>query len=287
MRKRIFMPLARNTAHAFRYLVPAFLVLGLCASQSLMAQGTEHHHDEDEGPGNHHDHLHFSHPLVTESPSPDSKLRLDFLRTSLREVDQPAANVMKLEVEHAFSRALSLSATASDAWMAATRNASQSRATSLELAVKGANFSLSDLGILLGGGLAFDIPLTQTLPAAAEKDKVEAEPFVDFAVKRDELEFVTLASYATSVARSGEREKRFQVMGSLLQHVSPRLEVLGEAAILRPLSGDGDRSFQVRLAPGVKAWPTADKDLALGVSVPIAVSGQKSITVLISALLHF
>src|SRR5881392_2128567 len=31
----------------------------------------------------HDHHLHFSHPLVTESPSPDTKIRLDYLATNI------------------------------------------------------------------------------------------------------------------------------------------------------------------------------------------------------------
>ena len=55
-----------------------------------------------------HDHgLHFSHPLVAESPSPDTKIRFDYVFQSIAgEEDEGGADRQSfvLEAEYAFAR---------------------------------------------------------------------------------------------------------------------------------------------------------------------------------------
>ena len=56
-----------------------------------------------------HDHLHFSHPLVTESPSPDTKFRVDYFSIRTSDVIAVRENTYRLEGEYAFNHNLSLS----------------------------------------------------------------------------------------------------------------------------------------------------------------------------------
>jgi len=55
-----------------------FVLLVAFLAPSTVLRGQQHDDDHE------HEHLHFSHPLVTESPSPDTKIRLYYIaaRTS-------------------------------------------------------------------------------------------------------------------------------------------------------------------------------------------------------------
>src|SRR2546423_13725458 len=89
---------------------------GLCAAHSRrsllvatfflvpFAATNAQEHDEDHD----HDHLHFSHPLVTESPSPDTKLRLDYLGARTNDPIEISENTFRLEGEYAFNHSISL-----------------------------------------------------------------------------------------------------------------------------------------------------------------------------------
>ena len=52
----------------------------------------QHHHDEE---------LHFSHPLITESPSPDTKVRFDYFYRRFR-ADKTSEHSPRIEFEYAF-----------------------------------------------------------------------------------------------------------------------------------------------------------------------------------------
>ena len=68
----------------------------------LLAQEHEHEHDPHDGP------IHFAHPLFTESPSPDTKLRVDYL---FRQVTSGVhEHSMRLEGEYAFTPSISIEA---------------------------------------------------------------------------------------------------------------------------------------------------------------------------------
>src|SRR5712671_3470559 len=82
-------------------LIAAFFFVPLTVTQAQ-----EHDDDHD------HDHLHFSHPLVTESPSPDTKLRLDYIGFRTRDPTGIHENTFRLEGEYAFTHSVSLAVVA-------------------------------------------------------------------------------------------------------------------------------------------------------------------------------
>ena len=56
----------------------------------------------------HHQGLHFSHPLIAESVSPDTKVRIDYDFADLG--PDASAHTLGLELEYAFHRAFSIEA---------------------------------------------------------------------------------------------------------------------------------------------------------------------------------
>src|SRR5689334_7077921 len=86
-----------NLVIALLLLVP-FCVVTVCAQE---------HDDHAHGP------LHFSHPIITESASPDTKLRFDygFQRFSGEQGDQGNDHTSRVEFEYALNKNVSVSVT--------------------------------------------------------------------------------------------------------------------------------------------------------------------------------
>lgn len=91
----------------------------------------------------HHPGLHFSHPLISESPSPDTKVRLDYFFQHVDSNDEKAdQSTLRLEAEYAFHRTFSVSI--QGPMPSLTRRTNQTRLTSVKL-----SWRLSLLTLLL------------------------------------------------------------------------------------------------------------------------------------------
>lgn len=87
-------PVESGFVAAFSRLCLVFVVsLTPCA-----ALGAQEHDDDHD-----HDHLHFSHPVVTESPSPDTKLRFDYLGTRTSGLGGIHESIFRIEGEYGFN----------------------------------------------------------------------------------------------------------------------------------------------------------------------------------------
>ena len=100
-------------------------------------------HDED------HDHLHFSHPLVTESPSPDTKLRLDYIATRTSDQTGISENTFRLEGEYAFNHNVSLAIVTPFISRTAPAAERASGLGDIELSLKAASLAFGEHGLLL------------------------------------------------------------------------------------------------------------------------------------------
>jgi hypothetical protein len=258
------------------------LVLPMLAFAAI-AGAQEHDDDHD------HDHLHFSHPLITESPSPDTKLRLDFASARTTDPGFDQENVLQLEGEYAFAHALSLAVVTPFVWLRSSGNAVSSFGD-VELSLKGASMLLAERGILLGGGLSTTLPTGSESKGIGSGHVVELEPFIDAAYKRDELELVTfLSTSATVNRRSGDEEERsLSLNGSVLYVVVPQVEALFEVATSRALVGFDTGSWLTLVAPGVKVYPFTNRQFMFGASAGFGTGSIRTLrTILLSAFYHF
>lgn len=74
----------------------------LSVSSVAIAQDLDDHDHDHEG-------LHFSHPIVSESPSPDTKMRVDYGFTDITENDEELSqNGARLEAEYALHPSFSI-----------------------------------------------------------------------------------------------------------------------------------------------------------------------------------
>ncbi|MFQ5530156.1 MAG: hypothetical protein ACE5FP_07365 [Gemmatimonadota bacterium] len=280
--------------------IPGVLVtitmLAGAAAQTAWAQDHEH---EDEGHS--HDGLHFTHPLIAESVTPDTKLRLDHQFLDLPDGDK--IHVGNLEAEYAFFRSFSIEAGLPYSYTG-------SQAGNLEVALKFANFDFEDSGILLGYGIEFGFPTAgegeeeEELPVAASRPAVltgfpaallgansqsssggaigEAEweiaPFLNIGIMAGNLELVAWGIFGIPFAQEeGEEvETEIEYNISALYHFSPRFEGLLELDGAGGISGHAVGEDVLNLSPGIRVQPFSDSRFVLGTSVGFPLTNEEA-----------
>lgn len=246
---------------------------------------TQEHSDDHD-----HDHLHFSHPLVTESPSPDTKIRLDFLGSRTSDPITISENVFRLEGEYAFTHAVSLAVVAPFISRTAPVSERASGFGNLELSLKAASLAFGEQGLLLGGGLSAALPTGSDSKGIGSSHLLELEPFLDAGYKRDALELVGLATLSSTFRRrageEAERDLSFDI--SALYRIHPRLEGLFEVATSRALVGSESGTQQTFVSPGLKVYPFTSNKLMFGASLLIGTGvAHATHALLLSGFYHF
>lgn len=266
-------------------LLSAFAVLCIVsASFSNFALAQDAGHDDD------HDHggLHFSHPLVTESPSPDTKVRFDALFES-GALDSRATE-LRGEVEYGFSNSFSLAVVAPFVRVTSPQAARATSLGSVELSAKAASYAFAESGVLVGGGLTVGLPTGNDAKGIGSGHLYEMSPFVDAAVKRGDVEAVGFLTYSTVVNRNAtdENERVLTFDGSLLWRFVPQLEALAEVTTSRSIGSSAGSYSETFLAPGIKFRPAAWPKVAVGAAVLRGIgdaSGTNAVQ--LSAFYHF
>lgn len=111
--------------------------------------------------GGHHEGLHFAHPLIAESVSPDTKVRIDHRFFEFPDGDNENSGV--LEAEYAVTRSFSVEAGIPYSYTA-------TEAGNAEILLKFANYAFEEAGVLLGYGIEFGFPTNGTAGAEAGED---------------------------------------------------------------------------------------------------------------------
>jgi hypothetical protein len=267
-------------AHPRRLLLVATLILIPFAGM----QAQEHEEDHD------HDHLHFSHPLVTESPSPDTKIRIDYLGVRTSGATGIHENVFRLEGEYAFNHAISLAIVTPFISRTAPAAERASGLGNIELSLKAASLAFGERGLLLGGGLSAALPTGSDAKGIGSAHIVELEPFLDAGYKRDALELVGLATLSSTFRRRAgeEAERNLTFDFSTLYQIQSRLEGLIEVTTTRTLIGAESGSQQTFIAPGFKVYPFTNRKVMFGAAVEIGTGTvHETHVLLVSGFYHF
>jgi hypothetical protein len=269
-------------AHVRRLVLVTFAFL--MPFVGVHAQEREEEHDHD------HDHLHFSHPLVTESPSPDTKLRFDYIGARTSGSTGIHENTFRLEGEYSFTHSVSLAIVTPFISRTAPASARASGLGSIELSLKAASLAFGERGLLLGGGLSAALPTGSDTKGIGSAHIVELEPFLDAGYKRNGLELVGFALLSSNFHRRAgeEAERNLTFDFSALYRIQSRLEGLIEVTTARALVGAESGSQQTFVAPGLKVYPFTNRQLMFGASVELG-TGIVSDTyaLLLSGFYHF
>lgn len=270
----------------------------------------QEHQDTGES-AHHHRGLHFTHPLITESPSPDTKLRLDYrFMDLLEEGHEENAGIGTAEV--AFHRTFSIEVSApysfDDEILGPT-----------EVGFKFANFAFEEQGILLGYGLAVGLPTAGgtaeeeeeggdapasassmqpppprfsgaggSVHAAMGQDATELEPFFNLGFKRGSWELVGFGTFGFSTEEAGEGTTISYNL-STLYHAHDRLDLLLELDGAGGVNGEAVGRDVANVSPGIRILLLEDRPLVLGVAGSIPVTNQEGFDsrILASVFYHF
>lgn len=234
-----------------------------------------------------HSGLHFTHPLVIESPSPDTKVRLDAQDLSGGEAHTTTA---RLEAEYAFAPALSVEVDVPYTHSDPRGAPPASNLDEVGVALKMANFAFAEHGLLLAHGLEIGLPTGNDAKGIGSSHEVELEPFLGFGYRTGELEAVGFTRFGLPTNLQGEEaSSRLAAELALSYHLGAAWTALLELDSEGVLSGAHEGRWLANLSPGLAVAPLADRALRLGLSVgfPLADQREFATRVLVSAFYHF
>ena len=140
----------------------------------MFAQEHDDDHDHDHG---HHGKLHFSHPLIVESPSPDTKVRFDYFYNRREEDSERFSDHEgRIEAEYAFRPEFSIEVNVPYNFRRRQGMPTVGHPDNMEVSFKFANFHFAEHGLLPTYGLSFNLP-TGSDTALGTTHVVGIEPF--------------------------------------------------------------------------------------------------------------
>jgi hypothetical protein len=235
----------------------------------------------------------FTHPLVTESPSPDTKVRFDFIDARGKEDGvRRSERTYRLEAELAFRPWISIEVNVPYVSRRIAGLPTESGIGDAEAALKLASFKLVPHGVLLGGGVELGLPTGDAGDGIGSDHIVEVSPYVDGGYMRGPVElvgFMTM-SFATNRRADEPRERALEYNLSGMLHFTPIVAGLLELDGESPLAGEGSRATRFDLSPGVLVHPrVANGHILVGASAsfPITHAREFSRRLLFSAFYHF
>jgi hypothetical protein len=248
------------------------IILLIIVSTSIYSQADDSAHS--------HESLHFSHPLISESPSPDTKIRLEYFFLDIdgevedeglgEEGEGPSRfkeNTINLELEYAFSRNISVEADIPFTFLDVNGGSNESNFNNIGVGLKLASFILEEYGILLGGGLEVGLPTGKDRKGIGSDNIFEIEPFADFGYKLRDLEVVGFLSLGFPVNQKGDQNEGDELGYnlSMLYHLGNSFEAILEFDGETVLNGEEDGESSLNIDPGVKVAPFKNKDIKIGV----------------------
>lgn len=270
-----------------RLAAGAILAGAIAASPAGADEGATHVHGTHE-----HGPIHFSHPLITESPSPDTKLRFDhFYRRIHDSEEQAREHTVRLEAEYAFHPTFSVEVDVPVTFRDAAGAAPEENLDTVEIGLKLANFVFAEYGVLLGYGVELGLPTGDDAEEIGSDHIFEVEPFLDAGFKRGGLEIVSFASFGipTNQAEGEEVENELGFNASALYHVTPFLMGLVELDGETVLNGDASGQTVAAVTPGIKIRPLREVELEVGAGVSFPITGREEfeIRTVFSVFYHF
>jgi hypothetical protein len=260
---------------------PALLLGVLYLAQSIVYG--QHHHEEEE--------LHFSHPLIVESPSPDTKIRFDYFYRRFRNGIRASEHTPRVEFEYAFRPSFSIEANVPYTFRHVEGDPRVSHSDSMEVALKLANFHFKERNVLLVYGVSFEFPTGSDTREIGSSHIFEVEPYFGVGVKREKLEVVAFSSVAipTNKKPTDEEATELGYQLSFLFKPRPWLQPLIELDGATELNGIDSGRTVLNLSPGIKVRPFGSHhwQLGAGVGFPLTSTHDFSTRAVFSAFYHF
>jgi hypothetical protein len=233
--------------------------------------------------------IEFSHPLVTESISPDTKIRLTFLDT--KAIDNKMSQTYDLELEYAPVPVFSIHLDVPYEVLHPSENLLISNLSEIEVDLKFANFAFANHNVLLGYGISFGLPTGNQEKGIGNNHVWDVNPFFNGGVKWKKWEWTAFFILGIPVNQNSNENKQTALECRLtsLYHINLKWEALIEAGNATQLSRfyKGDNSYD--LTEGIKFRPDPDKPWILGVGLrhPLFKNDEIKLQGILSVFYHF
>lgn len=257
----------------------------LAIGYANLAQAQEHHHGDDE-------ELHFSHPLIAESPSPDTKIRFDyFYRKFGRSSDHAVEHSPRIEFEYAFRKEFSIELDAPYTFRHSDTQPSVNHADTLGVALKFANFAFKEQHMLLDYGVEFGLPTGNDTNGIGSGHIVEIEPFFGAGLKHHKFEVIGFSSvgFLANKKPGDDEANDFNYRFSLLLKPRPGIQPLIELDGATGLNASESGRTVINISPGIKFMPPHSEhwQFGFGVGFPITDTKDFKTRVVLSLFYHF
>lgn len=226
------------------------------------------------------EHLKFSHPLVSNTPEPENYVR--FVYEYFNEPShghEPGAHRHSLWVgaEYAPIRSFSLELFVPYTFLNPDEHSSTSRLGNMDFTAKYASFAFQEHGLMLGGGLALDLPTGNEDKGIGSSHTWVIEPFLDFGYKLNRFELIGFTNFGFPVNEHDEDEADFELSWNLsfLYLITDRFHYLVEFDGEHYFGGHNDGFNQVNISPGIKYQVLKSQKLYLGASVRLPLTQDK------------
>ncbi len=251
------------------------LIAAICLTQfpSTGIAHDGHSHDS----ASHH-RLHFSHPLIAESVSPDTKVRLDYgYRNAVGGSETATQNRILLEAEYAFYPSFSIETDIPFVVANPAMGTTQSNLGNLGISFKFANFAFAEHNLLLGYGIEFGLPTGNDAKGIGSDHIVEMETFLNAGYMLEKLEIEAFATFGipTNLQSGDDSDSELGYNLSLLYHIRPWLQGLLEMDGQTILNGEEEGATVVNITPGVKLRPFSTSGLNIGIAASVPVTQEK------------
>jgi len=259
------------------------IVLVLSAAFLLQANVFAQHHHEEE--------LHFSHPLIVESPSPDTKIRFDYFYHRFRNGERAGEHTPRVEFEYAFRPTFSIETNVPYTFRNVEGEPRTSHTDSIEVALKFANFHFKEHHVLLVYGVSFELPTGSDEKEIGSSHIFGVEPYFGVGVKRPKLEVIGFSSVSvpTNKKPADDEATALGYQLSFLFKPTPAIQPLLEFDGQTLLAGKERGRTVVNVSPGIKFRPLHSEhwQVGAGIGFPVTSTHDFNTRVVFSAFYHF
>lgn len=258
-----------------------FIVTASWAYRVMGEEAHHHHHSE------HDDRvLHFSHPISTESPTPERQVRANYSYESI-DTGEPDVQTLKIGGEYSFTPTFGVEFGVP--YVIQSGNAGNSIGN-IDVGLKLSNPAFIEKGILLAYGIEVIFPTGDKAKGIGSDKEVELEPFFGFGYKSGSWELVlfTALGIPMNLPAGEEVVNELSYSRSLLYFFVPEFRGLLEVQGTTVLNGVEEGNTIMNLLPGVSYSPRGGSLwVALNVGFPITGRQDHELSVQSSMIFHF
>lgn len=265
--------------YSLKKLVILFSIISFSISNSF-AQKNEKAHE---------DHLEFSHPLFTESISPDTKIRFNYINTNVD--DSLTSHGFNLEMEYSPVPAFSLHLDIPYTVLKPKGVTTLSHLEDIELAIKFANFAFAKHKVLVGYGVSFGFPTGSDFKRIGSSHIFSIDPFFNGGVMWKRWEWTAYFTFDIPTHQQPQEDLPTGLVSRLtaLYHLDPHWQLLAEAGNSKEIGHAAATKGNYDIAEGIKYRPNPEKPwiLALGVREPLGDNSEFQFQGMFSVFYHF